>query len=520
MDISLDGDVPSPLPERQPSDTDTICATHSRRALGIVSHTGAPAAPGVTGVDLPSDAHIIINDDEGVVPSVGMEDRIVSLETNDDFAMGAPCTSWSSRLTGPGERTPRAGTTNLSMTATRQVTDTPARQNAVRPTNTPNAATNANGSNGHHHRHHHRELESGPYRDEDIPLSLQLLAYLSNFHPATTQLPNDGRFGPASGPASSSSRATAGSSTPTSSTTPAKDVNPFMKTFNSATFGCFGGGGRFRSRIDSSELELANPPLSLPPEIQYWAGVIMRNACRKDDSRGGIRQCANMLCGRWESFPREFAKCRRCRKAKYCGECQSTVWSEGHRFWCSAKDPEEDGDHHHSHAHGRGGRAERREARERERQARALAEELWLVQETDRVNPTSTAATVTAMQTAADAGTSTATQTTGAGASRTLLLVLAAALTDGTWTNRVGNGPPPQWLNDAANGQGADRSQRVASLLCQEPDIAHQQLARELMTGGIGRDNHQQMTTFSGHPLGRLTMGMGVEMSGVSPTPT
>lgn len=46
-----------------------------------------------------------------------------------------------------------------------------------------------------------------------------------------------------------------------------------------------------------------------------------------------------VLCGRWESYPREFAKCRRCRKAKYCGkECQSTAWSEGHRFWCSAKD--------------------------------------------------------------------------------------------------------------------------------------------------------------------------------------
>jgi len=74
----------------------------------------------------------------------------------------------------------------------------------------------------------------------------------------------------------------------------------------------------------------------------------MRNACRKDESRGGIRQCANMLCGRWETFPREFAKCRRCRKAKYCGkDCQSTAWSEGHRFWCSAKDPEDDGDHHH-----------------------------------------------------------------------------------------------------------------------------------------------------------------------------
>ncbi|CUA67581.1 hypothetical protein RSOLAG22IIIB_07449 [Rhizoctonia solani] len=43
-------------------------------------------------------------------------------------------------------------------------------------------------------------------------------------------------------------------------------------------------------------------------EIRYWAGVIMRNACR------------------------------RCRKAKYCGkECQSKAWAEGHRFWCSAR---------------------------------------------------------------------------------------------------------------------------------------------------------------------------------------
>ena len=50
---------------------------------------------------------------------------------------------------------------------------------------------------------------------------------------------------------------------------------------------------RFTYRHSSSELESSNPPPSLPPEIQYWAGVIMRNACRKDDSRGGIRQCAN-----------------------------------------------------------------------------------------------------------------------------------------------------------------------------------------------------------------------------------
>ncbi len=48
------------------------------------------------------------------------------------------------------------------------------------------------------------------------------------------------------------------------------------------------------------------------------------------------------MCGKWESFPREFAKCRRCRKAKYCGkECQSRAWSEGHRFWCSAREGED-----------------------------------------------------------------------------------------------------------------------------------------------------------------------------------
>lgn len=94
------------------------------------------------------------------------------------------------------------------------------------------------------------------------------------------------------------------------------------------------------------------------------------------------------MCGRWESFPREFAKCRRCRKAKYCGkECQSIAWSEGHRFWCSAKDNEDDADRERDRE-GEGsrtnggnstsggtvtGRAERRAAREQERQARLEA---------------------------------------------------------------------------------------------------------------------------------------------------
>lgn len=102
-----------------------------------------------------------------------------------------------------------------------------------------------------------------------------------------------------------------------------------------------------------------------------------------------------VLCGRWETYPREFAKCRRCRKAKYCGkECQSTAWSEGHRFWCSAKEGDDEATETHAAeaggsevevegegptgivaAHGGTvtGRAERRADRERERHARERA---------------------------------------------------------------------------------------------------------------------------------------------------
>ena len=65
-------------------------------------------------------------------------------------------------------------------------------------------------------------------------------------------------------------------------------------------------------------------------EMQHWAGVVMRNLCRKDDARGGIRQCAYYECGRWEQWQRQFAKCRRCRRTKYCSkECQKNAWVRG-----------------------------------------------------------------------------------------------------------------------------------------------------------------------------------------------
>ncbi|KAF2666883.1 hypothetical protein BT63DRAFT_322296 [Microthyrium microscopicum] len=69
-------------------------------------------------------------------------------------------------------------------------------------------------------------------------------------------------------------------------------------------------------------------------DMQYWARVVMRNLCRKDDSRGGIRQCAYYQCGKWEKYTREFAKCRRCRRTKYCSkDCQKSAWVY-HRHWC------------------------------------------------------------------------------------------------------------------------------------------------------------------------------------------
>lgn len=68
-------------------------------------------------------------------------------------------------------------------------------------------------------------------------------------------------------------------------------------------------------------------------DVIYWSSVIMRNSCRKNEVTG-VRQCANFTCGKWESYPREFAKCRRCKRTKYCSrKCQLQAWTY-HRFWC------------------------------------------------------------------------------------------------------------------------------------------------------------------------------------------
>ncbi|WVF67444.1 hypothetical protein IAT40_002200 [Kwoniella sp. CBS 6097] len=162
------------------------------------------------------------------------------------------------------------------------------------------------------------------YSDDSILLALQLLAYLSKYPHVRTAFHHPRR-----------------PMHPTFDFGLDTVMNPLpQRPAYSETPDIFSLVERFTFRASPSD------PLffKVPGEIRYWAGVIMRNACRKDEARGGIRQCANMSCGRWEKYPREFAKCRRCRKAKYCSkECQSRAWQEGHRFWCSSRSDQEPG---------------------------------------------------------------------------------------------------------------------------------------------------------------------------------
>jgi hypothetical protein len=149
------------------------------------------------------------------------------------------------------------------------------------------------------------------FSDDSVLLALQLLAYLSKYPHVRTCFHHP--------------------HLPMHRTFEYEDDEPLAeRPHKSATRNMFSLVERFTFRPSAADHTL----FRVPNEIQYWAGVIMRNACRKDDLQNGIRQCASMNCGKWETFAREFAKCRRCRKAKYCSKaCQSAAWSEGHRFW-------------------------------------------------------------------------------------------------------------------------------------------------------------------------------------------
>ncbi|KAE8268826.1 hypothetical protein A4X09_0g3499 [Tilletia walkeri] len=206
-----------------------------------------------------------------------------------------------------------------------------------------------------------RPLPSIIYREEEVLLSLQLLAYVSKY-PHVRELFHspevvDGRMPDWYSIVASAAVSTNGGNSSFSSEKDEEEAamaTAELLEMYAARSESWSPSGPARRTVFSIAERFTLKPSStrsavtkdsrLSVEIQYWAGVIMRNACRKDESRGGVRQCANMLCGKWEGFPREFAKCRRCRKAKYCSkQCQSKGWAMGHRHWCNSA--KEDADH-------------------------------------------------------------------------------------------------------------------------------------------------------------------------------
>lgn len=148
-------------------------------------------------------------------------------------------------------------------------------------------------------------------RDEDVLMSLQLLAYVSKYCNLRTYFQQ-------------------------SHLVPKLKIGKSLNALDDNSKGeCFQSEG---SKDEDEEYLLPDDFNIFPlvekftvrhhsQDMQHWAGVVMRNLCRKDDARGGIRQCAYYECGRWEQWTRQFAKCRRCRRTKYCSkECQKNAW--------------------------------------------------------------------------------------------------------------------------------------------------------------------------------------------------
>ncbi|KAJ2802717.1 Integral membrane protein SED5, partial [Coemansia helicoidea] len=44
-----------------------------------------------------------------------------------------------------------------------------------------------------------------------------------------------------------------------------------------------------------------------PQNMVHWSAIVMRNGCRRDESRNNCRQCAYLKCQRWERHPNEFS---------------------------------------------------------------------------------------------------------------------------------------------------------------------------------------------------------------------
>lgn len=163
-------------------------------------------------------------------------------------------------------------------------------------------------------------------REEDVLMSLQLLAYVSKYGGLRSYF-QQSHLVP---------RLTIGKDLDTmdndeNSATADDDVDVDGEYLLPNDFNLFPLVEKFTVKYHNTDMQRY-----FSTDMQYWAGVVMRNLCRKDEERGGIRQCAYYQCGKWEEYTRQFAKCRRCRRTKYCSkECQKSAWAF-HRHWCVA----------------------------------------------------------------------------------------------------------------------------------------------------------------------------------------
>ncbi|KIW03846.1 uncharacterized protein PV09_05145 [Verruconis gallopava] len=171
---------------------------------------------------------------------------------------------------------------------------------------------------------HERSASSGLItsmpRDEDVLMCLQLLAYVSKYCNLRSYFQKS-HLVPRLKISTAELNMFDADAGAASQPKPEKDEREEEEYLQPDTFNIFPLVEKFTVRHHTTDM-------------QYWAGVVMRNLCRKDDSRGGIRQCAYYDCGKWEEYTRQFAKCRRCRRTKYCSkECQKSAWVY-HRHWC------------------------------------------------------------------------------------------------------------------------------------------------------------------------------------------
>lgn len=193
-------------------------------------------------------------------------------------------------------------------------------------------------------------------RDEDIIMSLQLLAYVSKYcnlrsYFQQSHLVPRLRIDAELKTLDADYDATAPYSGPTQEELDEAWDNEFICPPDEPAYNIFPLIEKFTIRCSRSRQTLLPTSTQHSDTMQYWAGVVMRNLCRKDESRGGIRQCAYWKCGKWEEYTRQFAKCRRCRRTKYCSkECQKGAWGS-HRFWCVAADEAKEGETQHQHTH-------------------------------------------------------------------------------------------------------------------------------------------------------------------------